>query len=323
MLFYENLEEIIFHRHEMFDVDELIVLSGYVGPRIVGRLGELPFRSSVIYGMYGSDGIKSSLHSSLNIINSQTQNTEILYSKLPVHSKCYIWRKNTNIVTALVGSANFSVSGLSNPLKEMLAETTYDTFNPLNTYLNIILGNCINCSDPTIEVWTPTRRSQQTSIISAEQDVCNATLLSRGEVPTKSGLNWGLSNGHTSLGDAYIPIKIDYILSNPNLFPPKQLTNRLNREGKKSRQNDAVEFIWDDGKVMEGLLEGTQVIGNTIYPKQICSSPRKNILGSYIRDRLGVSLSHLITRRDLERYGRTDIQISLQGEGIYYLDFSV
>ena len=67
----------------------------------------------------------------------------ILYSKLAVHSKCYIWRKNANIVTALVGSANFSVSGLENPYKEVLAETTFDTFAPLNKYLNIVLENCI------------------------------------------------------------------------------------------------------------------------------------------------------------------------------------
>lgn len=51
MLFYENLEEIIFNRHEMFDVDELIVLSGYVGPQPVSRLVDLPFDTSVIYGM--------------------------------------------------------------------------------------------------------------------------------------------------------------------------------------------------------------------------------------------------------------------------------
>ncbi|MCC5912695.1 MAG: hypothetical protein JJT76_19945 [Clostridiaceae bacterium] len=51
MLFYDNLEEIIFHRHEMFDADEMVVLSGYLGPQPVGRLRELPFKTSVIYGM--------------------------------------------------------------------------------------------------------------------------------------------------------------------------------------------------------------------------------------------------------------------------------
>lgn len=34
-------------------------------------------------------------------------------------------------------------------------------------------------------------------------------------------------------------------------------------------------------------------------------------------------LDYLITRDDLIKYGRTDISISLQGEGVYMLDFSV
>ena len=65
MLYTENLEEIIFHRHEMFASDELIILSGYVGPKPIERLQFLPFQSKVIYGMYGSEGIKSALHYSL------------------------------------------------------------------------------------------------------------------------------------------------------------------------------------------------------------------------------------------------------------------
>ena len=62
MLFTDNLEEIIFNRHQLFQNDELIVLSGYVGPRPIQRLQNLPFPSRVIYGMYGSEGIQRSLH---------------------------------------------------------------------------------------------------------------------------------------------------------------------------------------------------------------------------------------------------------------------
>ena len=60
MLFYQDLEEIIFNRHQIIDADELIVLSGYVGPNPVKRLENLPLKSLVIYGMYGSDGIGES-----------------------------------------------------------------------------------------------------------------------------------------------------------------------------------------------------------------------------------------------------------------------
>lgn len=81
-----------------------------------------------------------------------------------------------------------------------------------------------------------------------------------------------------------------------------------------------------DGTKMTGLLEGSVVKkedGKTVlYPKQISSSPQKSILGEYIRKRLGVEKEEPITMKDLDKYGRTSIDVSLLGEGIYYFDFS-
>ena len=57
MLYTENLENLIFHRHEIHDTDELVILSGYLGPKPLEKLKELPLRTTVIYGMYGSEGI--------------------------------------------------------------------------------------------------------------------------------------------------------------------------------------------------------------------------------------------------------------------------
>lgn len=145
MLYTEDLEELIFHRHQMHETDELIVLSGYLGPRPVARLEELPFNSTVIYGMYGSEGIKPTLHSSLTSIQDNVGNLNIFYSQLPVHSKCYAWRRRGEIIHALVGSANFSVNGLTTPFREVLAETTFDTFRPLNAYIQHVLNNSISC----------------------------------------------------------------------------------------------------------------------------------------------------------------------------------
>lgn len=78
---------------------------------------------------------------------------------------------------------------------------------------------------------------------------------------------------------------------------------------------------------MTGLLEGTvekKEDGKTVlYPKQISSTPQKRILGEYIRKRLGVEKDAPITMKDLDEYGRTSIDVSLLGEGIYYFDFSI
>lgn len=317
MLYTQNLEELIFHRHEMHDTDELIVLSGYLGPKPVARIEELPFNSKVIYGMYGSEGIRPSLHNSLISIQSNVNNLNIYYSNLPVHSKCYIWRRRGEIIHSLIGSANFSVNGLTTPFREVLAETTVDTFIPLNEYLTHILNNSISC----LEVGT-----ERFVEVLETVDICSMTLLARnGEVQNAAGLNWGQNpNNHTTLNDAYIPIRIAYIRESPNLFPPKQMNPLLlDNRGRMQRHNDSIEIIWDDGVTMEGLLEGSQPIDSVIYPKQISSFPSKSQFGEYIRERIGVPLGQPVRRHHLERYGRTDIEISLLGDGVYKFDFSV
>lgn len=317
MLYTEDLEELIFHRHQMHETDELIILSGYLGPRPVARLEELPFNSTVIYGMYGSEGIKPTLHNSLTTIQGSVANLNIFYSQLPVHSKCYAWRRRGEIIHALVGSANFSVNGLTTPFREVLAETTFDTFRPLNAYIQHVLNNSISC----LEIGT--ERIIE-FIINAE--FCSMSLLGRdGEVQNAAGLNWGQNpNNHTTPNDAYIALRTQHIRDYPHLFQPKQMNpQHLDNRGRMQRHNDSIEIIWDDGVTMEGLLEGSQPVNGMIYPKQISSFPAKAELGEYIRTRIGVPLGQPVRRHHLERYGRTDIQVSLLGDGVYKFDFSI
>lgn len=317
MLYTQNLEELIFHRHEMYETDELIVLSGYLGPRPVSRLEELPFNSTVIYGMYGSEGIRPSLHNSLTNIQGEVENLNIFYSNLPVHSKCYVWRRRGEIIHALLGSANFSVNGLTTPFREVLAETTFDTFQPLNEYISHVLYNSISCLEVGMERVIEVRE---------QIDYCDMSLLANdGEVQNAAGLNWGQNpRNHTTPNDAYIAIRTRYIRDFPNLFQPKQMNPmHIDNRGRMQRHNDSVEIIWDDGLTMEGLLEGSQPIDGITYPKQISSFPSKAQLGEYIRTRIGVPLGQPVRRHHLERYGRTDIRISLLGDGVYKFDFSV
>ncbi len=321
MLYTSNLEELIFNRHQILNTDELIVLSGYLGPRPVERLGELPFNTRVIYGMYGSDGIQRDLHNSLVGIQNNIPNVNIFYSNSAVHSKCYIWRRNGAVIYALIGSANFSINGLTTPFREVLAETTQDTFTPLNDYVNRIFNDSISCLEAgAIVIQDPI----------LNQEVCSMTLLmNNGEVHNASGLNWGYTaSGQPAvkrgINDACIPIRVDHIENYPTLFPPK-LIERADGDfrGRRQRDNEAIEIIWDDGITMEGLLEGTQPVNDLIYPKQISSFPTKSQLGVYIKNRIGVPLGQPVRAFHLEQYGRTDIDVSSVGPGIYKFDFSV
>ncbi len=320
MLYNRNLEEIIFGRHNIIDTDELVILSGYVGPNPIKRLNQLPFKTTVIYGMYGSEGIKKNLHETLLPLNNEK--ISILYSNIPVHSKCYIWKKDRHIVHALIGSANFSTNGLTTPYREVLAETTRDTFEPLQLYLSEILSNSITCES---YVQSESTRQRVSNVGPANPEVCDMILYDKrtGETQNAAGLNWGQSvTAHVNRNDAYIAILKDNLRQYPSLFPPKQSMPTQDNEGRPQRHNDSIEVIWDDGTTMECLFEGNQEDNGIIYPKQIASAPSKAQLGEYLRNRIGVPSGARVTRRDLTRYGRDYVSVSLQSEGIYYFDFS-
>jgi hypothetical protein len=332
MLYYKNLKETILRMQDsLVSSNNIVIVSGYVGYQPIKELCETckDVNITIIYGMYGCERIKQPLHNALVEIQNAYTNVTILYSTIPVHSKIYTWNCDDSIKQALIGSANFSVNGLMNDYKETLADVENCTLFSLKEYCEYIKASAINCSSPDVEVnrisKAPRSCKQEQPLLS--KNICRISLTDKkGLVSKKSGLNWGLSNGHVSDGDAYIRISTSHIKLFPTLFPPKKYIGIENVEskGKKNRENDEIELIWDDGEKMMGLLEGqTNPINGLIYPKQLSSSPSKSILGKYIRKRLGVDIDHTITKTDLKRYGRSSIDISLIGEGIYYLDFSV
>lgn len=106
-----------------------------------------------------------------------------------------------------------------------------------------------------------------------------------------------------------MPLYTDFLRTHPNFFP--------------SHGNE-ISVIWDDRTEMNLLLEGTQTINGITFPKQISTPNNTSILGRYLRARLGVSLQHTITRSDLRRYGREDIDVTYDSTlNIYYFDFHI
>lgn len=328
-MFSSNLEDIVFNRHITYHAEELLIITGYIGPDPFSKLKTLPLNCQVIYGMYGADCIGEKLHNSLNTINSSMTNTELFYSQAAVHAKCYLWKKNGKIIDALIGSANFSRNGLATPDREVLVEADPSVFGHLEIYFDKILENSIPCNSTSVKFKSKPKPSPITGLITD----CELSFLVKKKgiwiVPAKSGINWGANSkkvggtSNTSIGDAEIRIRSKHVKHFPDLFPPKLETPK-NNTGNLQRQNDEIELIWDDGTIMRGLLEqNLENKGSLKYPKAICSSNKKSELGLYLRKRIGVSPTHVITKADLDRYGRTDVTVSLQAEGVYYMDFSV
>lgn len=343
MFYYEGLEEVIFGKHEFGsdEPDELIIISGYLGPSPLERLKDLDFKVTVVGGMY-KNGMNANLFNSLEKIKEENENLEIVFSNVEIHSKIYIWKKNGRILSALIGSANFSSNGLRTDYRESLAEVTRASFPPLDRYFKSIYKNSstkpnITNKPEIIDISIDSDSKLETAF--EMKYSCNMPLYSHtkekgNHVPSKSGLNWGFSRGHVAEGDAYIKIPKNILKENQNLIDPFDIEYET-PEGKRKRNSDPIELIWDDGTTMEASFEGEQTFRGLTYPKQIASfsskTPyldgkrisKKSILGRYLRKRMNVSLNHSITIEDLKNYGRCDITLSFIEEGMYYADFSV
>lgn len=315
-VFYcEKLWDVIFDSVSKSNVDQFVIISGFLGPKPIEEMKkQYPHKSiEVIYGMYGERGISGVLHKKLKALNSETMN--IWYSSRPVHSKMYIGFSNSKIIFAKVGSANFSDNGLCNDYREVLVDASEQELADIKNYLDVIKPNCTRCLDIKQEEILKTHRSN----IDDSTTDCILSFLVNGEVPKASGLNWGYGNGHSSKSrsEAYIKIPAEDVKRHPELFPPRKSL------GEKKIEKTSIDLIWDDDTTMHGSMEGTSNKKGIVNPKQLTSAKTKKIFGEYIRKRIGVSSNAFITKKDLLRYGRTDIKISLISEGVYYLDFSV
>lgn len=309
MIFTNDLYEIIFTQNNLIECDELIIISGKIGVIPTQRLNSLPINTTVVYGLYSAHSIALEFHNTLSNLHIPNQHN-ILYCNVPTNVNHYIWKNNGDIVYALTGSATFNFNGLTVTQRDSLSEVSPDSYNQLNQYATSVLSNSIDCNTViTPPIYNPFPR-------------CSIELYDphTNEVQPQSGLNWGNSTGNTNPGDSYIPIRTSHIRNCPGMFPQKQLYTNLIRT---SKLNNRIEFIWDDGTLMDITFEGSQTVNGILYPKQISSFDNKSVIGTYIRNRLGINPTDTVYMSHLNSYGRNNITLSLLQEGIYYADFSV
>lgn len=312
MLHYKNLNKLFFESVPQQATD-FIALSGFLGPDPIKKLEELPFKSTIIYGLQ-KENQKFLLHQQL--LGLHNDNRKIYYPDIACHSKCYLWLKGNTPIKGLIGSANFSSNGLYNDYRETLLEVDENQLYVMKGYIEIILNSARECNTVVVE-------EKEEVEVAYNKEICEMILYDpkTGQTHNGHGLNWGLADANVRPNDACIPIRMEHIRKYPKLFPPLQ----PNPETRKGTLKEVVEYVWDDGVVMQGRLEGSQPLPNSDlkFPKQLASFPHKDEFGIYIRERLNIPLGHRILREDLIRYGRDTISFSLIEEGVYYLDFSV
>lgn len=125
------------------------------------------------------------------------------------------------------------------------------------------------------------------------------SLLQRGGVVAeKSGLNWGQRPGR-DLNQAYIP-----------------LPSRIAKIGFFPLNKAHFTVLTDDRKQLILRIEQQE-------DKAITTPLSNALLGEYFRNRLGLANGQYVTKSDLERYGRTEVDFYKLDDETFYMDFFV
>lgn len=341
--------------------DKIIIISGFATPNVIEEIARTGKEVLFYYGMYKKGGLTPLTLKKLKNLDYIYPNLTInIVNDYHVHTKCYLFFNSGNLINSLVGSANCSVDGLCGcDNSEMLIELNSNELkssnylDELTTYADEISKASVHCTDPSIVISTPVVKKSHSKkgafpkssnpyvaympLYYFDKTKSGKMIKKVGE---KSGLNWGLQNGHAKKGmgyaEAYIAITGDLVDSHPILFPFFPVS-RTTKGGKATRRYDPVTVLWDDGTIMEMTFSGNGVERPTKgkrsskepfhqYPKQFTSGADYDgggaELGEYIRKRMNVSERHTITMKDLKAYGREYIELTYIHDGYYEANFS-
>ena len=222
-----------------------------------------------------------------------------------VHSKVYCWTRDKTDLIGFSGSSNYSQYGFFN--KKQQNQMVEDNPTEIKNYFYSLLENSTPILDYTlqpdeiIEVQSIDGSLAPGSIewIKIDESVRISLLSKNGELPQKSGLNWGQRPEHNRDPDqAYLSIRTD--ATKEGFLPEKKFTFTL---------------ITDDNKSMDCTV---QQDGR----KAISTTNDNSVLGLYFRNRLGVPSGAMVTKDHLVNYGRSDFLLRKLDDETFFLDFS-
>ncbi len=319
----KNLFEKILVEPAKNNTTDLYIVSGYATAAMAFRhlellsKKELQIKIHLIVGMCPQDGLPETNHIAFRKLAEEIypNNFECSYvmSSTPVHSKIYSWCEEDKALSAYVGSANYTQNAFGNTQKEAM-----EIANPKDCreYFDLIAKDSIYCTHGEAEDFVRIyndkeyygRRIQKSKVTKTPKKktdynslpFAKISLLDRhGELPTRSGLNWGQRPEYRrNPNQAYIRVPSEIIKS--NFFPERGMDFTV---------------LTDDGKVL--ICKRAQANGKAI------ETPHDNsLIGEYFRNRLGLPEGELVKTRDLRRYGRTNVDFYRIDDETYYMDFS-
>lgn len=305
--------------------DSLHIVSGYASATMATRhyeeLEKLKknVHVNLIVGMCPIDGIVRNNHDLFRELVSDKYPTlfdcRYITKGKPVHSKVYVWMKGREPACAFIGSANYTQSAFFGRIEEVM--TPCDPFLA-HAYFKSVLSNATDCRDKSIESKiqiveesTIIRRimRSESGIIEALSEMATTAglpskkvslLMKNGEMPPRSGLNWGMRPERGYAPEAYLSLPPDVYRS--DFFPERGVHFLVLAE------NGTIPIVCSRGQ----KVEATSI-----------STPSDNTeFGRYFREKLGVGLNKAITKEHLEKYGRADVDFYKIDNDTYIMDFS-
>lgn len=306
----ENLYDQILINPVSKGYDELHIVSGYSSATFLRQhLGDvLAINPNIEINLIIGMNQKRRDHSAyLNLKDNYPNlfNGYYFYGRPEVHSKVYCWTKNKTDAIGFSGSSNYSQYGFFNNKQQN--QMVEDNPADIKNYYNSLINNCTPIWEYSLR---PDEIIEHQSVVGSLPPGCiewiepdksvRISLLSKnGELPPKSGLNWGQRPEHNRApNQAYLSIRTD--ATKEGFLPEKKFTFTL---------------VTDDNVTMDCTV---QQDGR----KAISTTKDNSVLGLYFRNRLGVSSGAMVTKDHLVYYGRSDFLLKKLDDETFFLDFS-
>ncbi|MGF1926119.1 MAG: restriction endonuclease PLD domain-containing protein [Bacteroidia bacterium] len=319
--------------HNLFDeilinpinsgANKLLIVSGYATANMAARhihyvkkILKKQIDIELIVGMCGQDGLEIQNHVSLLQLqksNDTNFKCDYIINRPPVHSKVYTWLKDDKPFVSFLGSANYTQNAFSKSQREVASEinplSAYDYFKSLSTETanceadNDFLSSNIDFYERKrviFELNNEHEADKSKNYPGAEKVTLTLLDSYSGEVPKRSGLNWGQRPEYgRDPNQAYI-----------NIPAP------IGRSGFFPDIRNVFTIITDDDKQL--ICVRAQENGKGLH-----TTLNNSLMGQYFRYRIGLKNGEEVTLQHLLTYGRTSVDIHKIDDETYYMDFSV
>lgn len=295
----------------------LYVVSGYATATMVARhmqdmhekkLSGVEIR--LIVGMTAKEGILDTNHKGICALVEKSGDNKfncryIQDGKPPVHAKTYAWFNGKTPVCGYVGSANYTQTAFFGRQQEAMDKSDpreilryYETLETVSVPCDHSDAQGLIKEDADVK--TLRQDSENAGELLANRESVTTSLLNKsGDLPQRSGLNWG-QRPEESRDPNQGYIRLPSEIYKGNFFPETGHVFALHT---------------DDGQMM--LCARAQSGGKAIH-----SVESNSFVGEYFRRRLNVPLGAPVLLKHLQTYGRTDVTFYKIEEESYLMDFS-